>query len=182
MTVDEIFSKLAVHMIDGIMIHDEMANAYDFLALYGFSACHDHHHASETCNYRCLSHYYSTHYHKLLTIGNTTKPGIIPDTWRKYTTMDVDANTKRQAVKMMMEKWVEWERDTKKLYQEMYTELCNLGEIAAACEVKCYICDVDDELKHAEKKMIKLETLGYDIGVIIGMQKSMYKKYKTFDK
>jgi len=27
--------------------------------------------------------------------------------------MDVDANTKREAVKMMMTKWIEWERKTK---------------------------------------------------------------------
>jgi len=34
--------------------------------------------------------------------------------------MEVDANTKRESVKMMMTKWVEWERNTKKLYQEMH--------------------------------------------------------------
>jgi len=30
--------------------------------------------------------------------------------------MDVDVNTKRNAVKDLMDKWVKWERDTKKLY------------------------------------------------------------------
>lgn len=49
----------------------------------------------------------------------------------------------------------------------MYKELCNLGEVAAANKVKCYICDVDEELKHAEKKLIKLETIDYNIGTII---------------
>jgi hypothetical protein len=66
MTVEEIFSKLASHMVEGIMIHDDMANAYDFLGLFGFAECHDYHHLEETKNYRCLSHYFSTHYHKLL--------------------------------------------------------------------------------------------------------------------
>ena len=59
----------------------------------------------------------------------------------------------------------------------MYKALYDAGEIAAACILKEHICDVDDELKHAEKKMIKLETLGYDIGTIVGWQKSMYNKY-----
>jgi len=49
----------------------------------------------------------------------------------------------------------------------MYKELFELGEIAAANKINCFICDVDEELKHAEKKFIKLETLGYDIGTIV---------------
>jgi hypothetical protein len=28
-------------MVEGIMIHDEMANAYDFLGLFGFAKLHD---------------------------------------------------------------------------------------------------------------------------------------------
>ena len=50
----------------------------------------------------------------------------------------------------------------------MYKELCDLSEIAAANKIKWYICAVDDELKHAEKKLIKLETIDYNINTIIG--------------
>lgn len=178
MTVEEIFNKLAAHMIEGVMIHDEMANAYDFLGLRGFAICHDYHHLDETKNYRCLAHYYSTHYHKLIQLGEIPQPKIIPSTWYKYTTMAVDVGTKKSAVKEMMTKWVEWERDTKKLYQEIRQELCAIGEVAAALKVDCFINDVDEELVHAEKKMIKLETLAYDIGTIIKWQEPMYEKYK----
>ncbi len=178
MTVDEIFTKLAAHMVEGMMIHDTLSKGYDFLGLYGFSKCHEYHHIEETKGYECLLHYYSTRYHKLLEIKNIPEPEIIPANWYKYTTMAVDVATKRQAVKTMMEKWVEWERNTKKLYQDMYKELFELGEIAAANKINCFICDVDEELKHAEKKFIKLETLGYDIGTIVNWQQPMYKKYK----
>lgn len=178
MTVDEIFTKLAAHMVEGMMIHDTLSKGYDFLGLYGFSKCHEYHHIEETKGYECLLHYYSTRYHKLLEIKNIPEPEIIPANWYKYTTMAVDVATKRQAVKTMTEKWVEWERNTKKLYQDMYKELFELGEIAAANKINCFICDVDEELKHAEKKLIKLETLGYDIGTIVNWQQPMYKKYK----
>lgn len=178
MTVEEIFNKLASHMVEGIMIHDDMANAYDFLGLCGFAKCHDYHHIEETKNYRCLSHYFSTHYHKLLKLEQLNQPNIIPETWHKYSTPDVDTNTKRNAVKELMGKWVNWERDTKKLYQEMRQELCAIGEVAAALKIDCFICDVDEELVWAEKKWIKLETLGYDIGTIVKWSSEMYKKYK----
>ena len=178
MTVEEIFNQLASHMIEGMMIHDALSKGYDFLGLCGFAKAHEYHHIAETKGYQCLLHYYSTHYHKLLESKNIPEPDIIPSSWYKYTTMDVDTNTKRQAVKTMMEKWVQWERDTKALYEKMYTELWALGEIAAANKINCYICDVTDELKHAEKKWIKLTTLEYNINSIISWQKPMYKKYK----
>ena len=177
MTVDEIFTKLAEHMIEGVMTHNDLMRGYNFLGLYGFSKCHEYHYLEESKGYVRLLEYYSTRYHKLLKVQSIPQPEIIPDTWYKYTTMAVDSNTKRQAVKSMMDKWVEWERNTKKLYQEMYNELCNVNEVAAANEVNCYICGVDEELKHAEKKLIKLETLGYDISAIVNMQESMYKKF-----
>lgn len=76
----------------------------------------------------------------------------------------------RTAVKDMMTKWIQWEKDTKQLYSEMRQELCTLGEVAAALKIDCFLKDVDDELVHAEKKYIKLETINYDINTIIGWQ------------
>lgn len=178
MTIEEIFNQLASHMVEGIMYHDDMAKAYDFLALRGFARCHDYHHICETKNYRKLSHYYSTHYHKLIQLNKLDQPQIVPESWYKYTTLDVDISTKRNAVKELMAKWVKWETETKNLYQAMRQELCSIGEVAAALYVDCFICDVDEELVWAQKKQIKLETLGYDIGAIIQCSEALHKKYK----
>ena len=178
MTVEEIFTKLAQHIEEGICFHKTIAQAYDFLGLYGFAKCHIYHWIEETKGYECLLHYYSTHYYKLLNTTSPDKLDIIPMAWYKYDTMAVDTNTKRQATQNMMKKWVDWERETKKLYQEMYKELCDIGEVAAAMKIKCYIYDVSEELKHAEKKLIKLETIDYNINTIISWQQPMYKKYK----
>ena len=178
MTVEEVFTKLAIHMKEGVRMHQALAEAYNFLGLYGFAKCHTYHYMEELKGYECLLWYYSTRYHKLLDTTNVPMPDVIPNTWYKYNTMEVDVSTKRNSVKSMMEKWVQWERNTKKLYQDMYKELFEINEIAAANKINCYICDVDEELKHAEKKLIKLETLGYDIGNIISWQQPMYKKYK----
>jgi len=60
----------------------------------------------------------------------------------------------------------------------MRQELCTLGEVAAALKLDCFICNVDKELIHAEKKWIILETIGYDINTIISWQEPMYDKYK----
>jgi negative regulator of replication initiation len=63
-----------------------------------------------------LEHYYAAHYFKLIQQENFTKPEIIPSTWFKYATQSVDTNTKREAVKNLITKWIDWERSTKKFY------------------------------------------------------------------
>ena len=35
MTVEEIYAELSAHMIKGIMMHEQLANYYDFLGLEG---------------------------------------------------------------------------------------------------------------------------------------------------
>jgi len=51
MTVEEIFTKLAIHMEEGTHYHQELANAYNFLGLHGNALCHFKHQAEETNNY-----------------------------------------------------------------------------------------------------------------------------------
>lgn len=178
MTTEEIFRKIVSHMIEGLMFHDEMAKVYDFLGLYGYARCQDYHHIEETNGYRQLYNYYATHYYQLIMIDNIPKPKIIPDTWYKYHTQVVDIGTKKNMIKELHTKWVEWEKSTKKLYQEMRQELVALNEIDAALELDKYIRDVSKELHHAEKSLLNLESINYDMSLIIDWQHHLYNKYK----
>lgn len=178
MPVEEIFSEIVNHMAEGILYHRSFYKAYDFLGLFGFAQCQTYHAIEETESYHKLLHYFSTHYHKLLQDKEIKSPELIPSNWYKYTTMDVDAGTKRSAIRELMTKWISWEKETKNLYQTMRQKLYEIGEIAAALEIDKLIIDVSEELKHAEKQFIKLESIGYDLPTIIDWQQPMYKKYK----
>lgn len=177
MTIEEIFVKLALHMKEGISFHDEMARAYDYLNIEGLFKCHIYRAQEEKQGYTSLYHYYITHYFKLLYLENISESKLIPDTWYKYTTQVIDGNTKRNAIKELMEKWIKWEQETKKLYQTMRQELCSINEIAAALFIDKYINEVDMELIDAQKKLNHLETIGYDLIEITNWQERLYKKY-----
>ena len=177
MTIQEIFTTLAQHMEKGIKIHGEFIKVYNFLCLKGYKKCHHYHFLEETQNYYYLCHYYMDHYHQMIEISQIEEVKVIPNSWYKYTQFEVDTGTKRNAIRDMMKQWVDWEKSTKELLQTLYKELIDLDEIAAAKKFECYICDVDKELKQAEKELIKLETIGYDISLIIDMQDSLYDKY-----
>ena len=165
-------------MIKGVMLHEQMADYYDFLNLHGYKRCHEYHSKCEMHSMRKLHKYYINHFNRLIEETSIDDPAVIPTSWFKYSRQDVDANTKRQAVKSGIEKWVAWEQNTKSLYQRMYNELCSIDEIAAAKKVACLIKDVDGELKWAQRRHISLVAADYDMGYILSEQRYLHDWYK----
>ena len=55
MTTGEIFSKIAAHMIEGLMFHQQMANYYEFLGLEGYAQCHGYRYMEESCNFQMIN-------------------------------------------------------------------------------------------------------------------------------
>ena len=179
MTVEEIFKELASHGVEAIMIHDYLANAFAFLNLNGFKRISEYQFERESKCYRKLNRYYIDRYNKLIETGSVEDPDLIPSSWYNYTRQQVDTNTKRTAVKNMLEHWVSWERETKKLYQDMSKNLCDIGEVSASLYVDKMIKEVTDELKRAERLVIDLASADYDIVYILEMQKPLHDKYKA---
>lgn len=186
MSVEEIFKDLSSHMIKGVMIHEQLSDYYDFLNLHGYKRCHEYHAKCEMCGMRKLHRYFINHYNRLIEEENIENPNIIPASWYRYTRQEVDVNTKRNAVKTGIEKWVDWESETKKLYENMYKELMDIGEVAAANKLAFYIHKVDKELKWAQRKHINLVASEYSIMSILNEQDHLHdwyrKKMNDYDK
>lgn len=177
MTVEDIFSQLVAHTVEGLMVHAQMAEYYDFLGLKGYAKCHTYHYFLENCNYRKMCEYYIGHYEKLPIDTAVGNPKIIPDSWYKYTRRDVDTSTRKTSIAAGIEKWVTWEKNTKKIYEQLYQELINLNEIAGAMELKKYIKDVNKELADAQLIYVKKKAIDYNISDIMAEQDEMCKKY-----
>lgn len=178
MTVDEIYAKIAQHMVKGIMIHEQLANYYDFLSLQGYKRCHEYHFLKEMCSYRSICRYFINHHNKLVPYLPVDNPKVIPDSWYKYTRQDVDSATKKSAIKNGLTIWNDWEKETKKLYEQMYKELMNINEVASALKIKELICDVDCELKKVERYSINLKAIDYNLEIIVPDQKKTHEKYR----
>jgi len=158
MDVSEIFAKLKSHILEGLVFHDEMVRYYGFIHCDNFKREHEERYWDESEGYRKLCDYYMNHYNSLIPTEPMERPDVIPDSWYRYTRQEVDSQTRNTAIRVGAEKWVKWEKQTKNLYQQMWSELTGIGEIAAACFLECYIRDVDCELKHAEKSHMEVET------------------------
>lgn len=178
MSIEDIFKEILARMLKGLMTHEQLANYYDFLGLQGYKKCHECHFYEESKCYRKFYHYFIKRYNKLLPELNFENPNVIPINWYNYTRQDVDTKTKRSAVEQGLNVWVNWEKETLDLYQRMYQNLMNLGEVAAANELCKIIKEVEEELQTAEKYQLNKMAVNYDISVIIDEQKPYHKKYK----
>lgn len=182
MTCAEVFSKIDTHMKSGMILHDQLANYYDFLGLMGFKRLHEYQFLSESACMRGLNRYYINHYNRLIDDGEMHPESVIPANWRGPERRDVGVSTRRAAVKTGMEMWSAWESETKKLYEECYCELCEHKQIAAACKVKALIADVDMECKEAERLLLKLQAIDYDMPTILLMQDELHECYREKEK
>lgn len=179
MTLDEIYADISAHMIKGLMVHEQFADYYDFLGLSGYRRCHEYHFFEESRAFRELSCYYINHHNKLIPYKPVEDPKVIPFNWYGHARDDVDSSTIKNAIKTGLIKWVSWEKETKILYERMYKELMDIGEVASAIKIKELICDVDSELKEAEQFYLNKEAIGYDLVSIVEEQKPCHKKYKS---
>ena len=144
----------------------------------GYAKCHEYHYAEETAGYRRLSRYFMEHQHKFIPVLPMNKPDVIPTNWTNATQQQVDAGTRQSGIKTGFEKWVQWEKDTKAIYQDAYKSLVEMGEPATADFILEYVRAVDDELGHAEREHIKHDSIGYDLIAMVGWQEELCEKYK----
>lgn len=181
MSLEEICGLIAQRLLQGSMTHQQFTKYYSFLALQGYKKCHEFHFLSESCSYEKFVSYFIQHYNRLVpkysfdTIFTLT---IIPENWYSYSREDVDINTKRNAVKNGLEKYVQWEKDTKRFFEDMYIELIGINEVALALQIKEYIDQVDQELQKAERQYLEIKSTDYDMPTVVSKQAQIKKKYQ----
>lgn len=182
MTCAEVFARLDAHIKSGMILHDSLANYYDFLGLMGLKRLHEYHFLRESAEMRGLNRYHINHFGLLIPPAEMKVMDVIPGAWKKTPRQDVSISTKRSAIKAGMDIWCGWERETKKLYEQSYTQLCGAGEIAAACKVREMVAAVDMELKEAERMALCLQTIDYDLPTVMLMQDDLHQKYMEREK
>lgn len=176
--VDEIFSQVSDRMIVGLMTHSQLADYFGFLGFEGYQLCHLYHFFEENCNYKKIAKYYLKHYSKILIERPFQNPNIIPKDWWQYTREQVGNDVRKNAVQAGFDKWVNWEKDTKKFYEMQYQNLVKENEISGAEELAKYITDVDYELAEAEQERIELMGMSYSVLDIMMQQKEIKRRYK----
>ena len=179
MPVADIFKSMASHMIEGMMVHEQLMNSYRFLGLSGYAAVQEYHYLSETCGYIRLCKYATNHFDIIIPSDSTQNiPKIIPVSWRESTRMDVVPKIRRESMENGFAEWVKWEEETRKLYENLYKEAIDSSLIALSEFIKGYILDVEEEIVYAKNELIVKRAMDFDIISILEEQSDLEKQFR----
>ena len=195
-----LYSELMNRMKQGVEMHEQLADYYGFLNLPGYQKCHEYQMLCELLTYRKAKDTYMKEYNQLVQPfsmmynltnmgnnsnmnnnngmnGNYNYANVIPQNWYKYTRYDVDASTKRNAVRDGFKKWIEYEKETKQFLTDMVKKLEQADDRESARKLDYLIDHVEKEIETAEEKMMALENSGYDMNYILQQQDHLKAKY-----
>lgn len=177
-SVDDVFAEINARQIAALMMHDQMADYFDFLGLSGYKRLHLYQYFTESKERRDVAHYYINHHGKLIQDRFEGNVQMIPESWRSANRMSVGKSTKQKAVEDGFSVYLGWEQATKDVYQKYATALREQGYVADAIFVDRLVEDVDNELERLERIITDLITSGYDPVYIVESQKELHDKYK----
>lgn len=177
-SVDDVFAEINARQIAALMMHDQMADYFDFLGLSGYKRLHLYQYFAESKERRDVAHYYINHHGKLIPDRFEGNVQMIPESWRSANRMSVGKSTKQKAVEDGFSVYLGWEQATKDVYQKYATALREQGYVADAIFVDRLVEDVDNELERLERIITDLITSGYDPVYIVESQKELHEEYK----
>lgn len=175
---DEIFETIVAHLTKGVKFHDRMMDLYAFLGLYGFKKMHEYQYLCESMERRQTKCYIIDHMNILIE-DKCDEKGLdfIPKAWYNYSRQDIPPESRQQYIGPSFEGYKQWEEETKELLSYCANELMYMGKMADFNEVMEMIEDVDKELEHLEKLMLKLKSVDYNIEYVMDMQEQLCDEY-----
>ena len=178
MSVTDIFQQMASHMIEGMMVHEQLMNSYLFLSLPGYAEMHKYHYLSESIGYIRLCEYISDHYEMAVPSGRPSDPGIIPTSWKDASKDSITPKIRREAMEGGLHDWIDWETDTVKLYSKLYEELLTMQEVPASEFVKKYALDAEEEIVYARQELLHKQAMDFDPTFIYEEQPTLVKLFR----
>lgn len=195
--LQQLYSELINRMKQGVEMHEQLADYYGFLNLPGYQKCHEYQMLCELLTYRKAKDMYMREYNQLVqplnmlngltnlsnmnnnnnNSANMNYANVIPNQWYNHTRYDVDASTKRNAVRDGFKRWIDYENETKQFLVNMEQQLEQKNEREAARKLDYLIDHVEKEIQHAEETMMALENSGYDMNYILQQQEPLKSKY-----
>lgn len=175
----EILQKVIDRQAEGVAFHNEMADYYDFLCLEGFVCLHKYQFIEEAENLRNMKHFYIDYYKTVPAMAKIeNKISIIPQDWSKHESTEITSTSLKSLTKTSLELYLNWEKETSKLYQECLKELKEEDCLAEYYEVLELNEDVEKEICEIKNLMIDLQMVDYDCKEIKNLQYKLKKDHK----
>ena len=150
------------HQTAAVMYHDQMSDYFRFLALDHLAEKHAHQAKKELCELRELKNCFIEEFDQLpyYVVDSST---IIPSEWKTKTSFDIDESTVKTLVKNQLEKYLERETDTLKLYKDMAKHFKEHMNYKLYRVMKEQIEDVEEEICEIKDQILDAQSYSYDL-------------------
>ena len=176
MTVHEIYTALGNRMVGAMMIHSQLVEIFAFVDLLPDMRKQESQLQEETHGYSELNKYYIQHHHNILVADNPPQIDLLNLGMLKKSSDKLTPEDKAYLIKYGLNEWINWERESKIVYEDAYKHLVDISEVASADFVSRYVRDVDLELKEAEKLYRVRDGINWDLGAIYDKQARVNKR------
>lgn len=175
----EVMQKVINRQAAGIAFHDEMTDYYDFLCLEGFMCLHKCQFIEEAENLRNIKHFYINYFKTVPMCAKIeTNVSIIPMDWPSHESTEITSTSLKTLTKTSLDTYLNWEKETLKLYQECLKKLKEEDCLAEYYEVLELMEDVEEEINEIKDLIIDLQAVDYDCKEIKNLQHKLKKEYK----
>jgi hypothetical protein len=175
MTTHNIFTKLANRMVGAMMVHTQLTELFNFIDLKSDAKRQKKQLHEETDGLLKLEKYAAQHHHILTTSNNPPQVDILNLSMLKQQNDELSPDNKIYLIQYAIKEWIEWERESKIIYEDAYRNLVDMSEIAAADFVLQYVRDVDKELRDAELLYRVRDAIDWDLPTIYDKQARLSK-------
>lgn len=171
----EIFKKLSNRMVGAMMIHTQLTELFNFIDLESDAKRQKKQLHEETDGLLKLEKYAAQHHHILITSDNPPQVDILNLGMLKQPNDELSPDNKIYLIQYALKEWIEWEKESKIMYEDAYRHLVDMSEIAAAEFVLRFVKDVDKELRDAELLYRVRDAIDWDLPTIYDKQARLEK-------
>lgn len=158
------------------MIHSQLIQIFAFVDLLPDMRKQESQLQEETHGFSELCKYYIQHHHNILVADNPPQIDILNLPLFKKSTDELTSEDKSRLIQYGMKEWINWEKQSKILYEDSYRNLVDISEVASAEFVMRFVRDVDLELKEAERIFRVREGIDWNLDTIYDKQSRVGKR------
>lgn len=175
MTTHNIFTKLSNRMVGAMMIHTQLTELFNFIDLKPDAKRQKKQLHEESDGLIKLEKYAAQHHHILITSDNPPQVDILNLDILERPNDKLSPDNKIYLIQYALKEWIEWEKESKIIYEDAYRNLVDMSEIATADFVLRYVKDVDKELRDAEFLYRVRDAIDWDLPTIYDEQVRLSK-------
>lgn len=182
MTSVDILQAVLQRKLKGVMFHDDMQTAFDYLNMHGFKREQEYRTFEEMGEFKSLERYLINHY-DVMPIKKTDRVEVNPLNIKSSTNrMSISPEQKKQMLKLLFEEWCEWERETIEMLEKFATHLAKNEYNVDAKKVKSLLKDTTMEYKYIERRLIEYNNVEWSLHHIYEIQHEMHEHFKDKEK